>query len=86
MMLLAGAASAVEFTRQQAGKITQSVGDLLDRAHYKGARLDDVVSETHLKNYLDALDFNHMIFLQTDVDEFTAKYGKKLDKIGRAHV
>jgi len=84
MMMLAGAASAVEFTRQQAGKITQSVGDLLDRAHYKGARLDDVVSETHLKNYLDALDFNHMIFLQTDVDEFTAKYGKKLDNLTKA--
>lgn len=83
-VLLSSAALAVEFTRQQAGKITQSVGDLLDRAHYKGARLNDDIAESHLKNYLDALDYNHMMFLQTDVDEFTEKYAKKLDNLTKA--
>lgn len=80
-VLLGTAARAVEFTRDQAGRIAKSVGDLLDRAHYKGAPLNDAVAEMHLKNYLDALDFNHMIFLQTDVDEFTAKFGKDLDNL-----
>jgi carboxyl-terminal processing protease len=84
VVLLSGAALAVEFTRQQAGKITQSVGDLLDRAHYKGARLNDDIAELHLKNYLDALDYNHMMFLQADVDEFTEKYAKKLDNLTKA--
>lgn len=79
--LLGASARAVEFTRDQAGRIAKSVGDLLDRAHYKGAPLNDAVAETHLKNYLDALDFNHMILLQPDVDEFTAKYGKDLDNL-----
>ncbi|MFM8469194.1 MAG: carboxy terminal-processing peptidase [Limisphaerales bacterium] len=83
-VVFSSAAPAVEFTRQQAGKITQSVGDLLDRAHYKGVRLNDEIAESHLKNYLDALDYNHMMFLQTDVDEFTEKYGKKLDNLTKA--
>ncbi len=82
--MLSSAALAVEFTRAQAGKITQAVGDLLDQAHYKRVRLDDAVSESHLRNYLDALDYNHMIFLQGDVDEFTEKYGTKLDNLTKA--
>lgn len=82
VVILSGTpARAVEFTREQAGRIAKSVGDLLDRAHYKGSPMNDAVAEMHLKNYLDALDFNHMIFLQTDVDEFTAKFGKDLDNL-----
>lgn len=82
--VLCGSLPAVEFTREQAGRIAKTVGDLLDRGHYKGARLDDTVAETHLKNYLDALDYNHMVFLQTDVDEFNVKYGKKLDDLTKS--
>jgi carboxyl-terminal processing protease len=81
LAVLGGAASAVEFTRDQAGRIAKAVGTLLDRAHYKGTRLDDTIAEMHLTNYVNALDFNHMIFLQSDVDEFTAKYGKELDNL-----
>lgn len=81
LAILCGAARAVEFTREQAGRIAQAVGDLLDQMHYKRVRFDDAIAEMQLKNYLDALDFNHMIFLQTDVDEFTEKYGKKLDDL-----
>lgn len=84
LALISGAALGVEFTREQAGRIAKTVGDLLDRAHYKGARLDEKVAEVHLKNYFDALDFNHMVFLQTDVDEFTAKYGKSLENLTKA--
>lgn len=79
--LLGVPARAVEFTRDQAGRIAKSVGDLLDQVHYKGARLNDEVAAMHLKNYLDALDFNHMIFRQADVDEFTEKYAKELDNL-----
>jgi len=82
--LFSSGLGAVEFTPAQAGKITQSVGDILDRAHYKGERLNDAVAEKHLRNYLDALDFNHMFFLQSDVDEFTEKYGTKLDNLTKS--
>lgn len=81
LCIAGGSTQAVEFTRDQAGRIAKSVGDLLDRAHYKGAPLNDEVAAMHLKNFLDALDFNHMIFLQPDVDEFTEKYGKELDNL-----
>lgn len=84
LALLPGALGAVEFTAAQAGKITQSVGDILDRAHYKGERLSDLVAEKHLRNYLDALDYNHMFFLQSDVDEFTEKYAAKLDNLTKS--
>ena len=81
LAIFCGTVRAVEFTREQAGRIAQAVGDLLDQMHYKRVRFDDTIAEMQLKNYLDALDFNHMIFLQTDVDEFTEKYGKKLDDL-----
>ncbi len=79
LCLLPLASHAVQFTPEQAGKITQAVGTLLDHAHYKRARLDDAVSEMFLKNYLDALDYNHLFFLQSDVDEFNRRYAKTLD-------
>ena len=72
---------AAEFTRQQAGKIAQTLGYILEQAHYRQAELDDTISSTFLKNYLDSLDYNHLIFLQTDVDELTEKYGKTLDNL-----
>lgn len=80
-LLAAGAfqSHAVEFTRSQAGRISQWVGKVMEQVHYRQAPLDDAISEKFLKNYLDSLDYNHLIFLQADVDEFEAKYGKKLD-------
>jgi carboxyl-terminal processing protease len=73
--------SAVEFTRNQAARISHMVGKVLEEVHYRQAPLDDTVSERFLKNYLDALDYNHLIFLKADVDEFQAKYGKRLDDL-----
>ncbi len=71
--------TAKDFTPEQSAKITQLVGNLLERGHYRQAPLDDFMSEQFLKNYLEALDYNHMIFLQPDVDDLTEKYSKSLD-------
>jgi carboxyl-terminal processing protease len=68
-----------ELTELQAGRVGRVVALLLAQAHYRQQKLDDAVSATFLKNYLNSLDYNHMIFLQSDVDEFTNKYGSKLD-------
>lgn len=73
----------VELTRPQAGKIAQTLGYILEQAHYRQAEFDDSISETFLKNYFDVLDYNHLIFLQSDVDALTAKYGKSLDDLTR---
>jgi carboxyl-terminal processing protease len=57
------------------------VGTVLDKVHYRQVPLDDTISEKFLKNYLDSLDYNHLIFTKADVDEFEAKYGKSLDDL-----
>lgn len=70
---------AVQFTKVQAGRVSHVVGRILEQWHFRQARLDDKTAATFLKNYLNSLDYNHMIFLQSDVDEFNQKYGTKLD-------
>jgi carboxyl-terminal processing protease len=73
--------AAKEFTPDQQARITQVVGTILERGHYRQAALDDALSEQFLKNYLDALDYNHMVFLQSDVDEFKQRYARSLDDL-----
>ena len=60
-------------------KVSSSVGDLLEKAHFSKRHLDDSVSKQFLKNYLERLDYNHLFFTQKDVDNFTAKYALSLD-------
>ena len=62
-----------------APKVAQTVGELLEKAHYGRRRLDDTVSRQFLKNYLERLDYNHLFFTQKDVDGFSAKYATTLD-------
>ena len=85
LMLLTSIASA-ELTEKHAGLITRKVGEIIGQIHYRQVKLNDEISQLHLKNYLDRLDFNHMIFLQSDVDSFKKIYGTRLDnltKLGR---
>src|ERR1700753_3793447 len=61
------------------GQIEISVGRLLEQGHYSRMKLDEKVSQRFLKNYLEALDYNHLYFTQKDVDLFTAKFGNTLN-------
>jgi carboxyl-terminal processing protease len=70
---------SIDFTPVQSGRITYAVGKLLENGHYRQVPLNDTISESFLKNYLNALDYNHLMFLQSDLDEFDQKYGKNLD-------
>jgi carboxyl-terminal processing protease len=63
----------------QAGRVAAIVGQILEGHHFRRTRLDDVASTAFLTNYLNALDYNHMVFLQSDIDGFKAKYGNRLD-------
>jgi carboxyl-terminal processing protease len=54
------------------------VGELLENNHYLQKPVTPEMSQRWLKNYLLALDPTHLFFLQSDVDEFTAKYGNTL--------
>ena len=59
-------------------QIEISVGRLLEQGHYSRKKLDEKVSQTFLKNYLEGLDYNRLYFTQKDVDSFTTKYGSTL--------
>ena len=55
-----------------------SVGRLLEQGHFSRLKLDEKISKTFLKNYLEGLDYNHLYFTQKDVDGFNTKYGATL--------
>ena len=40
--------------------------------HYEGMRIDDEISQRLFKNYFDALDYNRLFFLESDIQEFKA--------------
>lgn len=69
----------VELSDFQAGKIANAAGNMLMVSHYRQTPLNDGISRTHFTNYLNALDYNRVFFLQPDVDEFAAKYATRLD-------
>ena len=53
---------------------TRQVAALLDRSHYLNKPLDSATGSEILSMYIDTLDPNHTLFLQSDVDEFKKKY------------
>lgn len=54
---------------------TRQVSLLLDRAHYLKQPLDREMGKKILETYFDNLDASRTLLLQSDVDEFMAKYG-----------
>ena len=53
---------------------TRQVAALLDRSHYLNQPRDSAMGSEILSMYIDSLDPNHTLFLQSDVDEFKKKY------------
>ena len=80
-LLLSASFAQAELSEDQCKKITQTVGRLISQIHYRQTGLNDEIAGHHLDRYLNLLDFSHMIFLQSDVDALTKKYGTKA-KIG----
>lgn len=63
-------------------KVAHLVVNLMEYEHYEPKKIDDDFSAAWLEAYLERLDPAHMIFLQSDVDEFQ-KYGTQLDDMVR---
>lgn len=78
LTLLTGVVRA-DLTEQEAGQIAKRVGQIIGEIHYRQIKVNDDISRIHLDNYLNTLDFGHMIFMQSDVDEFKKTYGTRLD-------
>jgi carboxyl-terminal processing protease len=60
--------------------IVQLVGQILQRSHYRNHPLDDEFSSQFFGRYLDALDPQHLYFLQSDLEEFE-RYRTWLDNL-----
>jgi len=58
--------------QEQHAKVVKRVSDLYSRSHYKFIPLDDGLSEKIFTRYMDQLDFNKQIFLQSDIDKLKA--------------
>jgi carboxyl-terminal processing protease len=80
MLALALGLHAADFTKEQASRVARVVGYSM-KSHPRKITLDDAVSALFLDNYLKALDFNRMIFTQSDVADFKKSYGAKLDDL-----
>ncbi len=59
-------------------EIGHVVGELLEQNHYLQKPISSEISQHWLSNYFLALDPTHLFFLQSDIDEFTSKYGNNL--------
>lgn len=68
-----------DLTIFQCGQIARAAGSMLQTGHYRQITLTDEISRMQFTNFLNSLDYNRMIFLQSDVDEFAKKYADKLD-------
>jgi carboxyl-terminal processing protease len=62
-------------------EIGRIVGVLLEENHYLQKPITNEMSQRWLNNYFLALDSTHLFFLQSDIDEFTAKYGNNLGQL-----
>ncbi|MCG6201248.1 carboxy terminal-processing peptidase [Psychromonas antarctica] len=52
----------------QHSKVAKRVSDLFSRSHYKFVPLNDALSEKVFERYIDQLDYNKQIFMQSDID------------------
>jgi carboxyl-terminal processing protease len=53
-------------------EITRLTSTMLEKSQFAHHRLDDELASKFLDRYLDALDGQHMVFLQSDVEEFAS--------------
>lgn len=65
------------------GQIAVSVMNMLQQFHYTRQRFDPTVSSHFLDRYLEALDPQHMHFLQSDVAQFE-RFRTNLDSLTRS--
>ncbi|MCG3149548.1 MAG: Tail-specific protease [Verrucomicrobiae bacterium] len=78
LLLPASRSAAGITTKSEAGQIGMKVVQLLEERHYNAKPVNDALSREMLKSYLDTLDYNHLFFLQSDIDQFQ-KYADALD-------
>lgn len=64
--------------RNYDGRIAQRLGDMLPKSHVLQMRLNDAISQRAWTNLVTWYDFDHSVFLKSDLDRFAARE-KRLD-------
>jgi len=68
----AGSARAAESGEPTEANITRATASLLERLQFSWRPLDERLSSVFLDRYLEALDWAHLLFLQSDLDDFAS--------------
>ncbi len=63
-------------------QLTRDIVTIMQEKHFRKQKLDDALSSELLDNYLEMLDPNRQIFLQSDIDEFAAYRDVLDDELG----
>lgn len=77
-------ATTTENDAPKMGDVATTVARMLESAHYSRTRLDDDVTpgvtqaRRALERYLQLLDYNHLFFTQSDIDDILAKHGDSI--------
>ena len=68
------AANQIQPNQEQA-LVTRQLATLVDRQHYLNQRLDAQTSQRIFDFYIDSLDADHSLFLDSDIQDYKKKYG-----------
>lgn len=71
-----------EPTDSDSARICRVVAETIPKVHYSARPIDETMARRILPSYVDLLDAQHMIFLQSDLEEFSRKYEITSDQIG----
>src|SRR6266576_6324872 len=74
---------ARQATNTTEGSIAKLAARILEQSQYSHHPLDDEIAAKFLESYLEELDGQHLIFFQSDLDEF-APYRTTLDELIKA--
>ena len=87
LMILAGCLSVLPLAgadvqpRNYYGHIGKRLGDMLPKYHVLQRRLDDEISRRAWTNLVTTYDFDHSVFLQSDLDAFARRQDRLDDEI-----
>ena len=84
--VLSLSASAGVEPRNYYGKVAQRLADRLQRQHVLQTPLSDEISRRAWTNLVTFYDFDHSVFLQSDLDRLAARETTLDDEIGRGDV
>ena len=62
-------------------QVGRAMSRILQNGHYSRPAFDEELSVKFFDEYLETLDPSHVYFLQSDIERFQKKYGKKLHEL-----